>query len=157
MNWNPYKRPDYKTMTDAELDAMKKSLDRKQKIALGVNVIALVWACVALGGIFWPAIFPAIPAFVSNFMVAGALFSQTRFSKLRRECSSEILDRDLAKISNAYAPPVAAEDPAPAPKPAHDHVQPAFNHTAATVLDEDIEVCKPLKLKKKAPQPGVSA
>jgi hypothetical protein len=151
MNWNPYKRPDYKNMTDAELDATVKSLDRKQKIALAVNVLALGWACVALGGIFWPAIFPAIPAFVSNFMVAGALFSQTRFSTLRRECNSEKLDRELAQLSNTFQSTMKSLAEDAAPKPASEPVKPSFNHTAATVLDEDIEVSKPLTFKKKAP------
>lgn len=155
MNLNPYKRPDYKNMSDAELIAASESYNKKQLLCLGINLGGAIIAGLALCGIMWPAIFPAIPAYVGSFIVSGALLSSTRFSKLGRECRSETHERTMARFNQKIASfgltePAPAPVPAPAPAPT-----PAFNHEAATVLDGDLEVNRPLQFKKKAPEATV--
>jgi len=151
MDFNPYKRPDYKTLSDVELDAAEKGARRNEMIAFGAGALGIVIGSGALGVLMLPVVLPAITVYVGHFIVAGALLSSMRFNSLGRACRTEKYNRNmtpanLQRINSPTAQPAPAPLPTPAPAQA-----PAFNGAAATVLGDDLEINKPLQFKKKAP------
>jgi len=158
MNWNPYKRPDYKNMSDAELAETQKKLHRKALIAIGVNLTGAVFCLLGVAALIFPAALPAIPTFSGSWMVAVGVLSINRFSTLESECRTETHERRMAQMNpqleNMISAPIAEPAPTPAPAPSS---APEFNGAAATVLEGDLEITRPLKLKKKTQQPAALA
>lgn len=155
MNFNPWKRPDFKNQNDAELDETEKQLKKKKLISLGVNLTGALVCAYFITATLLPAILPAIPVFYGTTLIAIGICSSNRFSSLERQCRNEKYDRISAKLNQQLAnlktpAPEVLPKPAAQPAPA-----PAFNSTAATVLDEDLEINRPLQFKKKPP--GASA
>ncbi|MEZ0260000.1 MAG: hypothetical protein ACAH80_03270 [Alphaproteobacteria bacterium] len=131
-------------------------MDRKRNISLGINLTgALICAYVVLAAVM-PAVLPAIPVVYGTTLIAIGICSSNRFMKLGRECRNESHARFIANLNaqrikaKSAAAQQAAPQVAPTPSPAPD-----FNGAAATVLDDDLEINRPLRFKKKAP--GASA
>lgn len=149
MNWNPYKRPDYKNMSDAELDETQKKLTGKMLVSMGVNLTgALICAYVVAAAVMPALLLPAIPVFYGTTLIAIGICSSNRFTRLGSACREEKHDRLIAGLSKQISNIMNMRQPEPQPAPAP---APAFNGAAATVLDDDLEINKPLQFKKKAP------